>query len=158
MRCTGFRFGVVSLPVTLLATLSAVALSAPSAWGLELAVAGGGKSIPFPIPDGRFELSWIHSVERTEWRETFRVDRVGNILRVASEFASAGAGLPDRVGEGETFRMANGKMRLEGGNVAVGALRVRLSDVSRHYLRVGGVRVDLNEAFGDGVVTIQGAP
>jgi len=33
-----------------------------------------------PLPDGTFELSWVHSVERTEWRETFRVDREGNIL------------------------------------------------------------------------------
>ena len=33
-----------------------------------------------PLPDGAFELSWVHSVERTEWRETFRVDREGNIL------------------------------------------------------------------------------
>jgi hypothetical protein len=126
--------------------------------GWSLSVDGGGASLRFPLPGGTFELSWIHSVERTEWRETYAVDRDGAIVLVASEFASGGAGLPDSVGEGETFVRKDGRMRIEGRNVRIGDLRIRLSDVSRHFLRVAGRRVDLNACFGEGVVTMHAAP
>jgi len=126
--------------------------------GWELRVDGGVAPLRFTLPDGAFELSWIHSVERTEWRETYAVDRNGDIVLVASEFASGGAGLPDSVGEGETFLRKDGRMRIEGRNVRIGVLKIRLSDVSRHVLRASGRRVDLNAEFGEGVITLHGAP
>jgi hypothetical protein len=129
-----------------------------SARGWELSVAGGGARQRFPLPAGAFELSWIHSVERTEWRETYVVDRAGDIVLVASEFSSGGAGLPETVGEGETFSLKDGKMRIAGRDVRIGDLRIALSDVSRHFLWVAGRRVDLNERFGEGVVTIHAEP
>jgi hypothetical protein len=129
-----------------------------SARGWDLSVAGGGASLRFPLPAGTFELSWIHSVERTEWRETYTVDRTGEIVLVASEFSSGGAGLPERVGEGETFSLKDGRMRIEGRNLRIGDLRIRLSGVSRHFLWVAGRRVDLNARFGEGVVTIHAEP
>ncbi len=126
--------------------------------GWELAVDGAGASRKFPLPGGTFELSWIHSVELTEWRERYAVARTGEIVLVASEFASGGAGLPYAVREGETFRSKGGRMRIEGRNVRMRELKVRLSDVSHHVLWVGEKRVDLNAAFGEGVVTIHAAP
>jgi hypothetical protein len=158
------RIVAVSRFLTVLCLAAAVAAMAAPSPPVAHAV-GGGVRIDgergvrhLPLPDGTFELSWVHSVERTEWRETFRVDREGNILLVASEFASAGAGLPDRAGEGETFRIKDGRMRIEERNVPVGVLRVRLSDVSRHILWAGDRRFDLNAAFGEGVVTIRAEP
>ncbi|MGE5247684.1 MAG: DUF1850 domain-containing protein [Verrucomicrobiota bacterium] len=128
------------------------------AGGWELAVDGAGASRKFPLPGGTFELSWIHSVELTEWRESYAVTRTGEIVLVASEFASGGAGLPDTVRNGETFRSEGGRMRIEGRNVRVRELKVRLSDVSHHVLWLGEQRVDLNAAFGEGVVTIHAVP
>jgi len=124
----------------------------------EVVVEGRGAVRRFSVPTCTFALSWIHSVERTEWRETYVVDRDGEIVLSASEFSSGGAGLPDAVGEGETFRRENGAMRIERRNVRIGELRIRLSDVSHHRLGVGGDWIDLNAEFGDGVVTIRGAP
>ena len=97
----------------------------------------------------------MHSVEKTEWRETYAVDREGKIVLTASDFASAGAGLPDRVGPGETFRAHGGRMRIEGRCLPIQELRVRLSEVSHHVLRIGNRNIDLNALFGECVVSIR---
>ncbi|MGB7632025.1 MAG: DUF1850 domain-containing protein, partial [Candidatus Deferrimicrobium sp.] len=120
-----------------------------------LRVDGAAKSVRFPLPGNVFGLSWAHSVERTEWRETYTVGPGGEILLTASTFESAGAGLPDRLADGEVFRLKDGTMRFEGRRVPIGDLRVRLSDVSPHLLLVGERAVDLNSVFGEGVVTIR---
>ncbi len=136
--------------------VAAMAWAAVSfAGGFTLRVDGAAKSVRFPLPGNVFELSWAHSVERTEWRETYSVGPCGVILLTASTFESAGAGLPDRLADGEVFRLKGGKMRIEGRRVPVGDLRVRLSDISPHVLHVGGRAVDLNSVFGEGVVTIR---
>jgi len=129
-----------------------------SARAWVLVVEGGNGARRFPLPSGTFELSWIHSVELTEWRETYVIDRSGGIVLVASEFSSGGAGLPDRVEKGERFLRKDGRMRIEGRNIRIGTLAVRLSDVSHHRLRVSGEPVDLNALFGEGVVTIRAVP
>jgi len=125
------------------------------AGGFALRVDGAAKSVRFPLPGNDFGLSWAHSVERTEWRDTYTVGPGGGILLTASAFESAGAGLPDRLADGEVFRLEGGRMRIEGRRVPVGDLRVRLSDVSPHTLHVGGRSVDLNSVFGEVVVTIR---
>jgi len=125
------------------------------AGGFALRVDGAAKSVRFPLPGNVFGLSWEHSVERTEWRETYTVEPGGEILLTASTFESAGAGLPDRLADGEVFRLVGGTMRIEGRRVPIGDLRVRLSDVSPHLLHVGERAVDLNSMFGEGVVTIR---
>lgn len=124
------------------------------AGGFTLRLDGAAKSVRFPLPGNVFGLSWVHSVERTEWRETYTVGPCGEILLTASTFESAGAGLPDRLADGESFRLGNGTMRIEGRRVPVGDLRLRLSDLSPHVLHVGERAVDLNSLFGEGVVTI----
>lgn len=125
------------------------------AGGFTLRVDGAAKSVRFPLPCDVFDLSWKHSVERTEWRETYTVGPGGEILLTASTFESAGAGLPDRLADGEVFRLEGGTLRIEGRRVPIADLRVRLSDVSPHLLRVGERAVDLNSVFGEGVVTIR---
>jgi len=125
------------------------------AGGYTLRIDGPAKIVRFPLPGNVFGLSWAHSVERTEWRETYTVGPGGAIFLTASAFASAGAGLPDRLADGEVFRLEDGTMRIEGRRVPVGDLRVRLSDVSPHVLHAGERPVDLNSLFGEGVVTIR---
>jgi len=136
--------------------VAAMAWAAVSfAGGFSLRIDGAAKSVRFPLPGNTFELSWAHSVERTEWRETYTVGPGGEILLTASTFESAGAGLPDRLADGEVFRLEDGAMRIEGQRVPIGDLRVRLSDVSPHLLHMGERAVDLNSVFGEGVVTIR---
>jgi hypothetical protein len=125
------------------------------AGGVALRIDGAAKSVRFPLPCNGFDLSWKHSVELTEWRETYMVGPDGEILLTASTFESAGAGLPDRIAGGEVFRLEGGRMRIEGRRIPVGDLRVRLSDVSPHVLHAGERAVDLNSIFGEGVVTIR---
>ena len=136
--------------------VAAIAWAAVSfAGGFILRIDGAEKSVRIPLPCNVFDLSWRHSVERTEWRETYTVGPGGKILLTASTFESAGAGLPDRLADGEVFRLEDGKMRIEGRRIPVGDLRVRLSDVSPHVLHVGKRDIDLNSKFGEGVVTIR---
>ena len=136
--------------------IAAMAWAAVSfAGGFTLRIDGAAKSVRFPLPCNVFDLSWRHSVERTEWRETYTVGPGGEILLTASSFESAGAGLPDRLADGEVFRLKDGTMRIEGRHLPVGNLRVRLSDVSHHVIHVGERAVDLNSIFGEGVVTIR---
>lgn len=137
-------------------------LGAATAWaavsfagGFTLRIDGAAKSVRFPLPGNVFGLSWAHSVERTEWRETYTIGPGGEILLTASTFESAGAGLPDGLAGGEVFRLEDGTMRIEGRRVPVGDLRMRLSDLSPHFLHVGGRVIDLNSMFGEGVVTIR---
>jgi hypothetical protein len=136
--------------------IAAMAWGAVSfAGGFTLRIDGAAKSVCIPLPCNAFDLSWKHSVERTEWRETYAVGPGGAILLTASAFSSAGAGMPDRLAEGEVFRLQDGTMRIEGRRIPVGDLRVRLSDVSPHLLHVGDRAIDLNSLFGEGVVTIR---
>lgn len=122
-----------------------------------LRVADRATSRCYALPGGTFDLSWTHSVERTEWRETYTVGPHGGLVLAASEFASAGAGLPDRLAPGEVFREEHGRMRIEGRRVPVGTLRVRLSGLSHHFLHLAGTTVDLTALFGEEVVTLRGA-
>lgn len=61
----------------------------------------GAVALPLPLPV--FTLSWTHSVERVEWRETWEVGEEGLTL-VASAVKGSGAGMepgPDaRLAEG----------------------------------------------------------
>lgn len=125
------------------------------AGGLTLRIDGAAKSVRFPLPCNVFDLSWRHSVERTEWRETYTIGPGRKILLTASTFASTGAGLSDRLADGEVFRLEGGTMRIEGRRVPVRELRLRLSDVSPHVLHVGERAIGLNSMFGEGVVTIR---
>ena len=125
------------------------------AGGFTLRIDGVAKSVRFPLPGNVFGLSWEHSVELTQWSETYAVGPGGEILLTASTFESAGAGLPDRLADGEVFLLEDGTMRIEGRRVPIGDLRVRLSDVSPHLLHAGERAVDLNSVFGEGVVTIR---
>jgi hypothetical protein len=143
------------LSVVLVLVLPAGGGGVSAAGDLLLRVEGVRDAYVVALADGFFELSWEHSVERTPWRERYEVGPGGRILLVESEFASAGAGLPDRLHEGERFRAEGGTMRIEGRRVPVGELRVRLSGVSRHMLRIGAETIDLYGRFGEGVVTIR---
>lgn len=123
--------------------------------GERIVVSGPASQRVFVLPGKTFDLSWIHSVELTEWRETFAIDPSGRIALAASEFASAGAGLPGMPNGGEIVRFSDGKMRLTGSRLVLDDLEVHLSDRSHHYLRTEDRLIDLNALFGEGTISIR---
>jgi hypothetical protein len=135
--------------------LAALALTAPAALAARcVEVKGPSFTRCFRLRGASFDLSWIHSVERTAWRETYRLE-TGGLFLVASEFSSAGAGIPDRLAPGETFREQSGKMRIENRHFRVRDLRIRLSPLSHHVLHTGLRDIDLNDVFGESVVSVR---
>jgi len=126
--------------------------------GGRILVSGPLGSQAVDLPDNIFVLSWIHSVERTPWRETFAVAPSGEITLTVSEFESAGAGLPGMPNGKETVRLAGRTMRLTGSGLAVWDLQVQSSDLSHHRLRAGNRVFDLNAVFGEGIITIRAVP
>ncbi len=135
--------------------VSAAHAAPPKAEVAVLRVSGGKITRLVPLAGNSFTLSWRHSVELTEWRETFVVEPDGRISLALSEYSSAGAGLPDRLQEGERFQFAGGRMRISGQHVVLEELRILLSNVSGHVLWAGGERIDLNALFGEGPITIR---
>jgi hypothetical protein len=123
--------------------------------GERIVISGPASQQVFVLPGKTFDLSWIHSVERTEWRETFAIDPSGRIALAASEFASAGAGLPGMPNGREIVRLSDGKMRLTGSRLVLDDLEVHLSDLSHHYLRTEDRLIDLNAIFGEGIISIR---
>ena len=123
--------------------------------GERIVISGPASQRVFVLPGKTFDLSWIHSVELTEWRETFAIDPSGRIALAASEFASAGAGLPGMPNGVEIVRLADGKMRLTGSRLVLDDLEVHLSDLSHHYLRTEDRLIDLNAIFGEGTISIR---
>ncbi|MBR0556728.1 DUF1850 domain-containing protein [Ciceribacter sp. L1K23] len=68
---------------------------------MSLCIAIAGKAIV--IPAVAFSLSWVHSVEKIEWRENWVVTEAGLELQMASVKGS-GAGMEP----GENARLENG--------------------------------------------------
>ncbi|MBO8164368.1 MAG: DUF1850 domain-containing protein [Brevibacillus sp.] len=50
-------------------------------------------AVPFSHND-RVTVEWVHSVERTPWRETYALDDEGDLRLVETSFRSFGAGVP----------------------------------------------------------------
>jgi len=135
------------------AAAAVIVLGAGAASAECLRVAAPHEVRCLPMRGGTFQLSWIHSVERTEWRETYRVDS-GQVILTASEFSSAGAGLPDCLLPGEVFHNRSGRMWIDHRHIPIRDLRIRLSPLSHHVLHVDGRDLDLTALFGESVVSI----
>lgn len=83
----------------------------------------------------RFEVSYIHSVERSPVNEIFEV-RGDEIYTMESHTESFGAGMPY---EGEDVELADGKFIIRNINRKVhgGTLRIRPSSVFPHHIKIG---------------------
>ncbi|MGV8936527.1 MAG: DUF1850 domain-containing protein [Allorhizobium sp.] len=68
---------------------------------MSLCILAGGKSITLAV--SLFTLSWVHSVEKTEWRENWSVTPDGLVLTQA-RVKGSGAGMEP----GEGARLENG--------------------------------------------------
>ncbi|MFC0558243.1 DUF1850 domain-containing protein [Halalkalibacter alkalisediminis] len=64
-----------------------------------------------------FTIKWIHSVEKTPWRETYQLTDEGELLLIETVFQSFGAGVPHQ----------KGTMTVEDGEVVVRDINEQLS-------------------------------
>ncbi|NNC23242.1 DUF1850 domain-containing protein [Salinisphaera sp. USBA-960] len=89
------RLGYAAAAVAIL--VAALWLSWPRPW---LAIHHGTHTVAvYPGPDGtEFALRWMHSVEREDWIECFRLHDA-HIKIVATRFKTFGAGVPAHAGQ-----------------------------------------------------------
>ena len=64
-----------------------------------------------------FTISWIHSVEKTPWREVYQLTDEGDLLLIETAFQSFGAGVPHQ----------KGTMTVEDGEVVIRDINEQLS-------------------------------
>lgn len=93
--------------------------------------------------EGRFEVRFIHSVERTPVREVFAVGPDLVIYLVETVYESFGAGLPTTAEDGARFVLEEGKIRVTGLHRRIGELVLSVSPVPGHALVVSGETVTL---------------
>lgn len=80
-----------------------------------------------------FEISWIHSVEKEEWRERFVIDTDRTIRIESTRFRTFGAGVPDNAPETTT---QDGWVIMSGLNRQVDPLVLRSNNETDHKLSV----------------------
>lgn len=82
---------------------------------LEVRQSGGAERVVFlarVAPGDTFTLSFVHSVEKSEVTDYFRIDDDHRIILYQTEFGSLNTGLPAVVSEGEVFERTDRGFRL----------------------------------------------
>lgn len=100
-----------------------------------------------PIDKGsRFSLTYIHSIHRTPVEELFIINEERQIVLDAMLFESYGVGMPTSLEGNETFRMADGKMRIENIDRPLHTFDLRIGQViAEHKLLMRGREIPLSK-------------
>ncbi|MEF2071338.1 DUF1850 domain-containing protein [Consotaella aegiceratis] len=133
-------FGTIVAAVAIVAAVGAV-LAWPRLF-LVIAERGHPVQVFWTAPGERFTLSWIHSVEKEAWEETFRIDGEGAISVVATRFKTFGAGVPSDVGT--ITRLEDGWVVMEGIERRVDPLAVQAASAESYRLRWRGREIALS--------------
>jgi hypothetical protein len=139
------------------AALLALAAGLIPLHGLEVRESGGtGKVVWLKkvAPGDTFTLSFVHSVEKSEVTDYFRIDDDYRIILYQTEFGSLNTGLPAVVSEGEVFERTDSGFRLS--NLSRVLPEIQLW-VHRDYggtLAISGTVVSLPTLAGDGLLRI----
>ncbi|MGB7757132.1 MAG: DUF1850 domain-containing protein [Salinisphaera sp.] len=83
----------------------------------------------------RFSLRWMHSVEREDWIECFRVTEAGAIDIAATRFKTFGAGVPAHAGR--HTELEHGWVVMSGIDRDVDPLTVQAAAAERYRFRYG---------------------
>jgi hypothetical protein len=89
-----------------------------------------------PAPDGKFTLSFIHSVQKTPVYEFFRIDGDNKLVLYETKYYSLGVGLP--------FSEENGTFVNDKGEFVLNLTRtfdsipIRVSPIPNHAISIGG--------------------
>ncbi len=146
----------------LLWTLAVAALLALAAGfiplhALEVRQSGGTGKVVFikrVAPGDTFWLSFIHSVEKSEVTDYFRIDDDYRIILYQTEFSSLNTGLPAVVSEGEVFERTARGFRLSNLNRVLPEIQLQVSVDYGGSLSVGEKAVFLPALAGNGLLRI----
>ena len=125
--------------------------------GLEVRESGGtGKVVLLKriSPGDTFTLSFIHSVEKSEVTDYFRIDDDHRIILYQTEFGSLNTGLPAVVSEGEVFERTDRGFRLSGLRRVLPEIQLQVSEAYGGTLETGGTVVSLPALAGSGLLRI----
>ena len=116
---------------------------------IEIVNASGGRVYGrLPIEDGgEFAIEFIHSVNNSPVRETFKVQGK-RIKPVAVRFFSFGAGMQTELEEGMSMSRDGDAMIITGFPRAFGELNYIIGTVSDHLLLLDGQIISLREMCG----------
>ncbi len=112
------------------------------------------RTVPIEKGEG-FTVTWEHSVEHFQWRETFQITADGRVRLLRSSTQGYGAGTPDRQREGGSFRIEQGWLVYEPVGLELEALPISLSPLSPHWLESGAVRLSLLEIAGEQAILLR---
>jgi hypothetical protein len=125
--------------------------------GLEVRASGGtGRVVLLKrvAPGDTFTISFIHSVEKSEVTDYFRIDDDHRIILYQSEFSSLNTGLPAVVSEGEVFSRTDRGFRLSSINRALPEIQLWVHEDYGGSLSVDGKVVSLPALAGNGLLRI----
>ena len=112
------------------------------------------RTVPVGNVEG-FTVTWEHSVEHFQWRETFEVTPGGRLRLLSSATHGYGAGTPDRQREGGGFLMEQGWLIYEPVGLELEALPISLSPLSPHWMESGAMRLSLLEIAGEQAILLR---
>jgi hypothetical protein len=124
---------------------------------LEVRQSGGAWRVVFltrVAPGDTFTLSFIHSVEKSEVTDYFRIDDAYRIILYQTEFGSLNTGLPAVVSEGEIFERTERGFRLSNLNRVLPEIQLQVSEAYGGTLATGGAVVSLPALAGSGLLRI----
>ncbi|NPV05119.1 MAG: DUF1850 domain-containing protein [Syntrophaceae bacterium] len=125
--------------------------------GLEVRESGGAGRVLLlqrVSPGDTFALSFVHSVEKSDVTDHFRIDDGYRIILYETEFRSLNTGLPAVVSEGEVFERTGGGFRLSNRRQLLPEIRLQVTEAWGGTLSVKGREIFLPALAGDGPVTI----
>ena len=125
--------------------------------GLEVRESGGTGRVVWlkrVAPGDTFTLSFIHSVEKSEVTDYFRIDDDHRIILYQTEFGSLNTGLPAVVSEGEVFERTDRGFRLSGLRRVLPEIQLQVSEAYGGTLETGGTVVSLPALAGSGLLRI----
>jgi len=96
---------------------------------------------------GGFAIEFIHSVNMSPVRETFRV-REGWLVLESVRFYAFGAGVQSDLGEGQVLTRDGDAMVISGFNGALREINLMVGTVPDHVLFINNEIVNLQEHFG----------
>jgi hypothetical protein len=105
-------------------------------------------------PGDTFAISFIHSVEKSEVTDYFRIDDDNRIILYQTDFSSLNAGLPAVASGEEVFGRTNGGFRLSNLNRVLPEILLWVHEDYGGTLSVGGQVVSLHSLAGNGLLRI----
>lgn len=96
-----------------------------------------------PVPDRKFTLSFIHSVQKTPVYEIYYIDDNNNLILKETRYYSLGVGLPFTAESGH-FSNENGEFRITGLNRKFPSISMMVSPIPGHVIIIGDKKYSLS--------------